>query len=105
MEKILELKTGSVNVDDVDKYNKLIDEMKDIRKRLDCVTNPTFKAKYFKLGDYGSSSAYENRHYMILATNRSKKDEKLEQEIIDFLTVKFIEQLNEVITEINGLIK
>ena len=59
---------------------------------------------FLSIGDYGNN-AYENKDYIILADNRSNTDEKLKQEIIDFLTVKFIEQMNEVIKKMNELIK
>ena len=59
---------------------------------------------FLSIGDYGNS-AYENKDYLILVANRSNTDEKLKKEIIDFLTVKFIEQMNEVIKKMNELIK
>ena len=50
--KILELKNGSVDVNNIDTYNELQKKLNFIRKRLDCVTSPLFRCKYFKLGDY-----------------------------------------------------
>ena len=102
--EILELKNGSVDVNEIGLYNALKNKLEFARKRLNCVTNPNFKCKYFRLGDYGNS-AYENEHYIMLADNRSILDDKLKQDIIDFLTVKLIEQMNEVITQMNDLIK
>ena len=32
-------------------------------------------------------------------------DDKLKQDVIDFLTAKFIERMNKVITQMNDLIK
>ena len=102
--EILELKNGSVDVNNINTYNALKNKLDFIRERLNCVTSTRFKKEYFRIGDYGNS-AYENKDYIILATNRSNTDEKLKQEVIDFLTVKFIEQMNEVIKEMNELIK
>ena len=102
--EILELKNGSVDVNDIETYNNLKRKLDFIRERLNCVTNTRFKNEFFRIGDYGNS-AYENKDYIILADNRSKTDEKLKQEVIDFLTVKFIEQMNEVIKQMNELIK
>ena len=101
--EILELKNGSIDVNVIGTYNCLKDKLEFIRKRLSCVTNPRFKSKYFKLGDYGNST-YEDKDYIILADNRSSLDDKLKQDIIDFLTVKLIEQMNEVIKQMNNLI-
>lgn len=102
--EILELKNGSVDVNNIGTYNTLKSKLDFIRKRLNCTTNPSFKCEYFRLGDYGNS-AYENEHYIMLSNNRSNLDDKLKQEVIDFLTVKFIEQMNEIITQMNNLIK
>ena len=102
--EILELKNGSVDVNSIDTYNVLKNKLDFIRERLNCATSTRFKKEYFRIGDYGNS-AYENKDYIILAANRSNTDEKLKQEVIDFLTVKFIEQMNEVIKEMNELIK
>ena len=102
--EILELKNGSVDVNDIETYNALKNKLDFIRERLNCVTSTRFKKEYFRIGDYGNS-AYENKDYLILAANRSNTDEKLKQEVIDFLTVKFIEQMNEVIKRMNELIK
>ena len=102
--EILEIKNGSVNVNSIETYNDLKDKLDSIRKRLDCVTNTRFKREYFKIGD-SYNSTYENRDYIILSTKRSSTDYKLMQEVIDFLTVKFIEQMNEVIKQMNELIK
>ena len=99
----LELKNGSIDINVIGTYNCLKGELEFIRKRLSCVTNPRFKSKYFKLGDYGNST-YEDKDYIILADNRSNLDDKLKQDIIDFLTVKLIEQMNEVIKQMNNLI-
>ena len=103
--EILELKNGSVDVNNIDTYNKLQKKLNFIRKRLDCATSPLFKTDYFRLGDYGSSTACENKNYIILSNGRSDMDEKLKQDIIDFLTAKFIEQMNQVIKQMNELIK
>ena len=102
--EILELKNGSVDVNDIETYNNLKRKLDFIRERLNCTTSTRFKKEFFRIGDYGNS-AYENKDYIILADNRSKTDEKLKQEVIDFLTVKFIEQMNEVIKQMNELIK
>ena len=101
--EILELKNGSVNVNNIGTYNALKNKLDFVRKRLNCTTNPNFKCEYFRLGDY-SNSAYENEHYIMLSDNRNNLDDKLKQEIIDFLTTKFIEQMNEIITQMNNLI-
>jgi hypothetical protein len=101
--EILELKNGSIDVNVIGTYNALKNKLDFVRKRLNCTTNPNFKCEYFRLGDYGNS-AYENEHYIMLSDNRSNLDDKLKQEIIDFLTTKFIEQMNEVITQMNNLI-
>lgn len=101
--EILELKNGSIDVNVIGTYNCLKDKLEFIRKRLNCVTNPRFKSEYFKLGDY-SNSTYENKDYIMLADNRSNLDDKLKQDIIDFLTAKLIEQMNEVIKQMNNLI-
>jgi len=101
--EILELKNGSIDVNVIGTYNCLKDKLEFIRKRLNCVTNPRFKSEYFKLGDY-SNSTYENKDYIMLAENRSNLDDKLKQDIIDFLTAKLIEQMNEVIKQMNNLI-
>ena len=101
--KILELKNGSVDVSKIEEYNKLQQQLKGLRKRLQCVTGNEFNCEYFKLGDYSSSSAWENREYIILRKDNIS-EMKLKQEIIDFLTIKFIEQINEVISKINEMI-
>lgn len=101
--KILELKNGSVDVSKIEEYNKLQQQLKGLRKRLQCVTGNEFNCEYFKLGDYSSSSAWENREYIILRKDNIL-EMKLKQEIIDFLTIKFIEQINEVISKINEMI-
>lgn len=102
--EILELKNGSVNVNSIGTYNALKNKLDFVRKRLNCTTNPNFKCEYFRLGDYGNG-VYENEHYIILSSNRSNLDDKLKQEVIDFLTTKFIEQMNEIIKQMNDLIK
>ena len=101
--EILELKNGSIDVNVIGTYSCLKDKLEFIRKRLNCVTNPRFKSEYFKLGDY-SNSTYENKDYIMLAENRSNLDDKLKQDIIDFLTAKLIEQMNKVIKQMNNLI-
>lgn len=104
--EILELKNGSIDVNVIGTYNCLKDKLEFIRKRLNCATNPRFKSEYFKLGNYSNdSSTHENKDYIVLADNRSNLDDKLKQDIIDFLTVKLIEQMNEVIKQMNDLIK
>lgn len=102
--EILELRNGSVDVNNIGTYNTLKSKLDFIRKRLNCVTNPVFKFEFFRLGNCGNST-YENKDYIILSDNRSNLDDKLKQEVIDFLTVKFIEQMNEVIKQMNDLIK
>ena len=81
--EILELKNGSVDINNIDNYNELKKKLDFLRARLNC----------------------ENKDYIILSENRSKLDSKLKQEVIDFLTTKFIEQMNEVIKQMNELIK
>ena len=102
--EILELKNGSVDVNSIETYNGLKKKLDFIRERLNCATSTRFKKEYFRIGDYGCST-YENKDYVILADNRSNLDSKLKQEVIDFLTTKFIEQMNEVIKQMNELIK
>ena len=102
--EILELKNGSIDVNVIGTYSCLKDKLEFIRKRLNCVTNPRFKSEYFILGDYNNSTC-ENEDYIMLADNRSDLDDKLKQDIIDFLTAKLIEQMNEVIKQMNNLIK
>ena len=102
--EILEIKNGSVDVNSIETYNELKKKLDYIRERLNCATSARFKKAYFKIGDYGNS-AYENKDYIILASSRSETDEKLKQEVIDFLTTKFIEQMNEIIKQMNKLIK
>ena len=102
--EILELKNGSVDVNSIETYNELKKKLDFIRERLNCVTSTRFKKEYFRIGDYGCNT-YENKDYIILADNRSNLDSKLKQEVIDFLTTKFIEQMNEVIKQMNELIK
>lgn len=102
--EILELKNGSVDINNIETYNELKSKLDFIRERLNCATSTRFKKEYFRIGDCGSSSC-ENKDYIILADNRSNLDSKLKQEVIDFLTTKFIEQMNEVIKQMNELIK
>ena len=102
--EILELKNGSVDVNNIETYNELKKKLDFIRERLNCTTSTRFKKEYFIIGDYGNGT-YENKDYLILVDSRSKMDEKLKQEVIDFLTTKFIEQINEVIKQMNELIK
>lgn len=102
--EILELKNGSIDVNVIGTYSCLKDKLEFIRKRLNCVTNPRFKSEYFTLGHYEYNGTSENKDYIILADNRSNLDDKLKQDIIDFLTAKLIEQMNEVIKQINNLI-
>lgn len=102
---ILELKSGNVDVTDIDKYNKLNAQLSFWRKRLQCVQGTQFNCEYFKLGDYSSSGCSEGTHYMILATNRSERDNKLKQDVIDFLTCRIIDNINDIIRQINELIK
>ena len=102
--EILELKNGSVDVNSIETYNELKKKLDFIGARLSCTTHPRFKKEYFLMGSYDSGS-YENKDYIILSNNRSNLDNKLKQEVIDFLTTKFIEQMNEVIKQMNELIK
>ena len=104
---ILELKVGNVDTSKIDEYNKLQNKLTFWRKRLTCVTGTHFNCEYFIVGDYSGScgSNCENKHYMILATNRSEDDVKLKQEVIDFLTCRIIDNINETIKRINELIK
>lgn len=103
--EILELKNGSVDINNIDTYNELKKKLDFLRARLNCVTHPRFKKEYFIMGGYDSGSCYENKDYIILSDSRSNLDSKLKQEVIDFLTTKFIEQMNEVIKQMNELIK
>ena len=102
--EILELKNGSIDVNGIETYSALKNKLDFMRKRLNCTTNPNFQCKYFVLGNY-VSGACENQHYIMLSDNRSKLDDKLKQEVVDFLTTKFIEQINEIIKQMNDLIK
>ena len=112
--EILELKNGSVDVDDVSTYEALRNKLAVIRQRLDCVTNSAFKSEYtsFYLGNV-YQHAVENKHYIRLVNvleddrsgNRMSMDGELKQDVIDFLTAKFIEQMNQVIKQMNELIK
>lgn len=101
--EILKLKNGSVEVSKIEEYNQLQQKLKGLRRRLQCVTGNEFNCEYFKLGNYSSSSCYEDKDYIILRKD-NVSEMKLKQEIIDFLTTKFIEQINEVITKINNLL-
>ena len=101
--EILELKNGSVDVNNIDAYNKLKNKLDFIRQRLNCVTSPRFKKEFFRLGDC-ECNTFENKDYIILADNRTNMDNKLKQDVIDLLTTKFIEQMNEVINQMNELI-
>lgn len=103
--EILELKNGSVDINNIDTYNELKKKLDFLRARLNCVTHPRFKKECFIMGGYDSGSCYENKDYIILSDSRSNLDSKLKQEVIDFLTTKFIEQMNEVIKQMNELIK
>lgn len=102
--EIIEIKNGSVDVNNIGTYNELKKKIDFVRARLNCVTSPRFKKEYFIIGDYDSGTN-ENKDYIMLAANRSQTDEKLKQELIDFLTTKFIEQMNEVIKQMNDIIK
>ena len=102
--EILELKTGTVNVFDTGTYEALKKRLDFIKKRLECVKSPRFKKKFFFLGDYDSNN-YENKDYIVLSDNRTNMDEKLKQELMDFLATKFIEQMNKVSTQMNDLIE
>lgn len=102
--EILELKTGNVNVFDTGTYEALKKRLDFIKKRLDCVKSPRFKKEFFFLGDYDSNT-YENKDYIVLSDNRTNMDEKLKQELMDFLATKFTEQMNKVITQMNDLIE
>lgn len=102
---ILELKLGNIDVTDIDWYNTLKSKLTYWRKRLQCVQGKQFNCEYFKLGDYSSSGCSEGTHYIILANNRSERDDKLKQEVIDFLTCRIIENINDIIRQINELIK
>ena len=101
--EILELKNGSVDVNDIETYNNLKRKLDFIRERLNCTTSTRFKKEFFRIGDYGNS-AYENKDYIILASNRSNTDEKQKQEINNFLTVNLIKQIKEIIKILNVLI-
>ena len=102
--EILELNNGSVDINNIDTYNELKKKLDFLRARLNCVTHPRFKKECFLMGGYDNGS-YENKDYIILSNNRSNLDNKLKQEVIDFLTTKFIEQMNEVIKQMNELVK
>ena len=104
-DKILELKVGSVDVVDIDEYNTLKNKLSFWRKRLDTVTSVVFQnVEYFHVGAYGTDSS-EGRNMLILADNRSEEDKFLKQAIIDTLTMKIIEQINDKIKKINELVK
>lgn len=102
--EILELKNGSIDVNSIGTYSALKNKLDFVRNRLNCTTNPKFKCEYFKLGDYRNGTD-ENQHYIMLSDNRNELDDKLKQEVIDFLTTKFIEQMNEITKQMNDLIK
>ncbi len=102
--EILELKTGSINVYDAGTYEALKNKLELLRERLNCVRSSSFKKKHFFLGDYDSVT-YENKDYIVLSENRTNMDEKLKNELMDFLATKFIEQMNKVITQMNELVE
>ena len=103
--EILNLKTGNVDVADIDEYNTLRNKLSFWRKRLDVATSAAFQnVGYFYVGECGSNSS-ENRNQFILAGNRSEEDTLLKQAVIDTLTIKIIEQINDKIKKINKLVK
>ena len=103
-DKILELKVGSVDVADIDEYNTLKNKLSFWRKRLDVATSTTFQnVEYFYVGERHDGS--ESRNQFILANNRSEEDKFLKQAVIDTLTMKIIEQINDKIKKINKLVK
>lgn len=101
--ELLKLKNGSVDINNIETYNELKKKLDFIGERLACVTQPRFRKEYFLIGGYDNSD-YENKDYIILA-DRSSYDSTLKQEVIDFLTSKFIEQMNEITEQMNELIK
>lgn len=101
MEQILNVKTGSVNTKNIEEYNKLTKRLSFQRNRLNCVTGNSFNSEYFILGNYSISCSSENKDYLMFRQN----DKQIQQEVVDFLTVKMIEQINETITSINKLIE
>lgn len=102
--EILEIKKGTVDVENIEKYNSLTRSITFWRKRLNCVTEEKFKCEYFKVGDYSSCSGKtENEHYITLG--ESPRDKRVKQALVDFLTCKIIESLNDLITELNSIIK
>jgi hypothetical protein len=104
-DKILELKVGSVDVANIDEYNALRNKLAFWRKRLDTATSTVFQnVEYFHVGAYGTDSS-EGRNMLILADNRSDEDKLLKQAVIDTLTMKIIEQINDKIKKINQLVK
>lgn len=103
-DKILELKVGSVDVADIDEYNILRNKLSFWRKRLDVTTGREFQnVEYFYIGEGHGGS--ESKNQFILANNRSEEDKFLKQAVIDTLTMKIIEQINDKIKKINKLVK
>ena len=97
-DKILEMKIGSVDVSEIDKYNALKQKLSFWRKRLEVATSKEFQnVEYFYVG--------EGKNRFILANNRSEEDKFLKQAVIDTLIVKIIEQINDKIKKMNQLIK
>ena len=75
--KILEMKIGSVNVSEIDKYNALKQQLSFWRKRLEVATSKEFQnVEYFYVGASGSDGS-ENKNQFILAINRSEEDKDL----------------------------
>ena len=104
-DKILEMKIGSVDVSEIDKYNALKQKLSFWRKRLEVATSKEFQnVEYFYVGESGNDGS-ESKNRFILAINRSDEDKFLKQAVIDTLIVKIIEQINDKIKKMNQLIK
>lgn len=102
MTEILQVKMGNIDIDCIDKYNTLNNNLKYWKKRLQCVQGREFNCEYFKIGDFSDFGCSEDRHYLIL---RQGRDAKLQEEIIDFLTSRIIDNINDITRKINELIK
>jgi hypothetical protein len=103
MTEILQVKMGNIDINSIDKYNTLKNSLAQWKKRLQCVQGEEFNCKYFQIGDYGASRCFENKHYLALYV--SSMDIKFKQEIIDFLTSRIIDNINDIVRQINELIK
>jgi hypothetical protein len=102
--EILEIKTGGVDIDNIQKYNHLIKELSFWKARLRCVQGDAFDYGVFTLGNYKSFDSFENRDYLMLRRDKDN-DKRLKADIINFLTCKIIDEINNVTKDINELIK